>query len=425
MSRYRDQAIKLVADMREIWPSNVDESTLDQRTINVVSQIKDKLISYIVEMGAPNRIVNKIMGANNHSDDPGSRRDLEYQDAIQQFWFGVVNGLAQVKSRISPDGQIDINDPLEFLIAKGKWAVLDMKRSANLKRLVQTCHICNSTHKLFRPNISSLAFDETLCLKIRGGTSVDGVAEYRKKLLLEKIKRSPIKNPCKECYNSGVKDWYPVYGPSVVGTYEFEKDLDSIDFMIFSVDTDVVEIFMSNDVNTDDEEINFIENTACSIFNDDIVDIYAGVNTEIDGHIIKNIIIYQEDDDLYGYIYDVVYGKSMDPCKICPRRGKLLVESGKYTYRQVKLLTTQIMCGSSEDICLGDWEVEYKSAEACGGLPMNDCDNLNARIANMCKTHIPKIREIRKVIDNRYGAYLAVDQIISEAMELLHEKASR
>jgi hypothetical protein len=438
----RQEVVSMVYEMRDLWPQNTNLSLLDRGSIAKVETIQNTLCGMISNLGFPQKILN--------IQDLDMKADLE-----QEFWLGVAHGMTTVKSRLSPDDREDTNNPLYFLIAKGKWAVISRKRR-NTRRAYQKCHVCDAVHFVFAPNFSrsnAVGFDWKLAKKarisapplvidvekhnkvrafyglyplsaaeiekmnVRPEDDEEVLRRYRVKILSEKHRRLSVKNICKECYNDGVKDWYPIYSPmSLPGDEGFEKDLSSINFMHPCIDMDLVEISMTDTSIGNDESVSFIENTDVDI-NGDEHDLskYNDIEQINDISLCRETIFEEfdvKDIELYETIFDVVYGGSRLPCLICPRRAKLLVQNFNYKYDYIINAVAQHMNTSLDG--LGDWPSLYSTAKPCGAVPSNDCDNLNERISSVLMIQPSRVKKIRDRLRNEVSAYLTITQIIGD-----------
>jgi hypothetical protein len=417
MGIYREEAVQLVAKMRSIWPhSSCPIGQLDQETRTKVDVIRNDLCKFIVQLGYPEKL---IRGIRKNSTDK-TRKEMDNDDYVGAFWEGVSRGLLEVKSRLSDEGVEDTNDPLYYLIFRGNGAILDYRRFINLKKIIQRCNICGSIHKLFRPNIAFLPFDNVTCIEVRGfkREDMDVIKAYRRSIISEKLKRLPSSNVCKDCYNAGIKSWYPTHGPAIKGEFDFEEDLKSIDFIHVCNNTDIVEVYMSNE-SQDDEVLNVIENTPCNYLGDE-PDYFAAAEGVSDSESLKRSSFIDDEVEslvIHRRLFDILYGSSNEPCKICPRRAKLLVNRGVDIQMIRKLISKELSRSDKLELNnLGDWDTRFVSATECGGPVNLNCDNMSQRIADWLKIQPTRVRDIIKQVQNRYGAACAAEQIIMEAL---------
>jgi len=432
MGSFRDEAIVLVSRMRDLWPIEDDAreaGPLDALSPCVraeVDDVRNQLVKYIKLLGYPDKASRRPS-----SNLSRTRRDLDDEDYHAVFWEGVTRGLRSTKPRISPEGEIDTNDPLYYLIFKGKCAILDYKRSTNLKKLTQKCHICGSQHKLFRPNPNTMSFDTTRAIEVRGyrDEDMDQLKEYRKRLVIDKLNRLPSSNICRECYFDGLRDWYPQArgGPAIPGSESYEEDLASISFMNICHDTDMMEVYVSGGSMNEDEPIDIIENTSSNYLGDE-PSYFNEVEDNFDlVSLKKHIFINAPDGELvlHKLIFDIMYGESEIPCMVCHRRAKARVARGE-KLSKIRLQIARILSKNpnlrEEDIYLGDWDAKYESAMFCAGKPKDDCDNLAQRISDCFLFQPIKIREIIKQINNRHNAVRTIEGLIQE---VLSEEAIR
>jgi hypothetical protein len=416
----RENVITMVGRMRELWP---EKSPLDEVPAQFraeVEEIQNGLVTLIQEAGYPGRVTTNNISRKWQGSLEQTRQQADEYDAGQEFWIGVSRGMMDVKARLSPDGEVDTNDPLMYLINKGKWAVLDYRRARNTRRIMQTCHVCGSQHRIFRPNLSQIYFDAVQCKKIRHNTKEDisEIELYRARLINEKFRRLPAKNICKECYTEGVRSWYPESPVSHMGDRAFELELDNISFIHYCMNTDIIEVSMSDTVLEADDVVSVIENASMSIFGEEDRT-FERLEEELDLEVIKDHIFFgeipSEKLEIMREIFDMLYGDSDRACTICPRKAKFNVMSGRIDLELLRRRVGQLV-NSSVHVNLGDWDLLYSSAVPCNTIPSGGCDNFEERIARLYMMQPIKARNIVKDLKNRVGAYRTIDSIINEVL---------